>query len=70
MYAGSSSVAKSRPGIWSPAGEPANELLEAARVLEADLLVVERRNALKRALLGSPSAAVVRGAPCDVLVVR
>lgn len=55
-----------------PVGEPADRLLEAARELDADLLVVGRRdrNALRRLVLGSVSAKVVRRAPCDVLVVR
>lgn len=54
-----------------PAGEPAEQLVEQARHLGADLLVVGRRsrNPL-RSLLGSVSARVVRRAPCDVLVVR
>ena len=52
-------------------GEPAEQLVEKARELEADLLVVGRRsrNPL-RTLLGSVSSSVVRRAPCDVLVVR
>jgi nucleotide-binding universal stress UspA family protein len=50
-------------------GHPAKEIVEAARAVGADLVVVGRRDALKR-VLGSVSAAVVRRAPCDVLVVR
>lgn len=52
-------------------GDPAEQLVEAARELEADMLVVGRRsrNPL-RSLLGSVSSRVVRRAPCDVLVVR
>jgi len=52
-------------------GEPGDELVEAARELQADLVVVGRRSATKlaRPMLGSVSAKVVRGAPCDVLVV-
>jgi nucleotide-binding universal stress UspA family protein len=53
-----------------PCGGAATELVEAARSVDANLLIVGRRSALKRALLGSVSAAVVRDAPCDVLVVR
>jgi nucleotide-binding universal stress UspA family protein len=54
-----------------PSGEAADQLVEAARELEADLVVVGRRdrNPL-RGLLGSVSWKVVRRAPCDVLVVR
>ena len=53
------------------AGEPAEELVRKAEELDADLLVVGRRdrNPL-RVLLGSVSSAVVRRASCDVLVVR
>jgi nucleotide-binding universal stress UspA family protein len=55
-----------------PVGEPAEMLVEAARELDADLIVVGRRNqsALQRLVLGSVSAKVVRRAPCDVLVVQ
>jgi nucleotide-binding universal stress UspA family protein len=54
-----------------PAGEPAEQLVETATELGADLVVVGRRNrGPLRALLGSVSSRVVRRAPCDVLVVR
>jgi nucleotide-binding universal stress UspA family protein len=55
-----------------PVGEPADELVTAARELDADVVVVGRRsgNLLRRLVLGSVSASVVRNAPCDVLVVR
>jgi nucleotide-binding universal stress UspA family protein len=53
------------------AGEPAEELVEKAAELGADLLVVGRRSRSPlRALLGSVSSRVVRRAGCDVLVVR
>lgn len=54
-----------------PAGEPAEELIHAARRLDADLIVVGKRNhnALQRLLLGSVSTKVVHEAHCDVLVV-
>lgn len=48
-----------------PTGEPAEQLVESARKLGADLVVVGRRGSE-----GSVSARVVRRAPCDVLVVR
>lgn len=53
-------------------GDPAAGLVETARALEADLVVVGRRegHVFRRLVLGSVSAKVVRGAPCDVLVVR
>jgi nucleotide-binding universal stress UspA family protein len=55
-----------------PVGEPAEKLIETASEIGADLVVVGRRsrNVLKRLVLGSVSADVVRGADCDVLVVR
>jgi nucleotide-binding universal stress UspA family protein len=55
-----------------PVGEPAEQLLETASAIGADLVVVGRRdqNALQRLVLGSVSASVVRRAHCDVLVVR
>jgi nucleotide-binding universal stress UspA family protein len=54
-----------------PIGDAAEELVGTARELDADLLVVGRRDrgAIGR-LVGSVSAKVVRRAPCDVLVVH
>jgi nucleotide-binding universal stress UspA family protein len=54
-----------------PSGEPAEQLVESARELGADLVVVgsQSPNPL-RALLGSVSGTVVRRAPCNVLIVR
>jgi nucleotide-binding universal stress UspA family protein len=52
-------------------GEPARALLEKAQELEADLIVIGRRNGgALPAPIGSVSSTVVRQAPCDVLVVR
>ena len=52
-------------------GNPADEILEAARAVDADLIVVGRRgkNFLARAILGSVAVRVVELARCDVLVV-
>jgi nucleotide-binding universal stress UspA family protein len=52
-------------------GNPAEEILEAARAADADLIVVGRRgkNFLARAILGSVAVRVVELARCDVLVV-
>ena len=55
-------------GYHEISGEPAKQLLQKARELGADLLVVGRRNGSP--LLGSVSSKVVRRAGCDVLVVR
>ena len=53
-------------------GMPVVEILEAAKVLPADLIVISThgRTGLKHALLGSVAEDVVRRAPCPVLVVR
>jgi nucleotide-binding universal stress UspA family protein len=55
-----------------PVGEPAEMLIETACELDADLIVVGRRdqNPLRRLVLGSVSAKVLHRAECDVLVVR
>jgi nucleotide-binding universal stress UspA family protein len=52
-------------------GEPAEELIEAAHAIDADLIVVGKRNhnTLQRLVLGSVSTRVVHQARCDVLVV-
>jgi nucleotide-binding universal stress UspA family protein len=53
-------------------GSPAHELVELAKLLDADLLVVgtHGRTALARLLLGSVAEAAVQKARCPVLVVR
>ncbi len=53
-------------------GDAADELLDAAQVLGANILVVGARtqNGSPRRGLGAVSGDVVRRAPCDVLVVR
>jgi len=53
-------------------GNPADVILEEARKVGADLVVVGTRgkNAVERFVLGSVSDRVAHRAPCDVLVVR
>lgn len=53
-------------------GNAATEIVNAARDWPADLIVIgsHGRGGLKRALLGSVAEAVMRQAPCPVLVVR
>ncbi|HEY7380650.1 MAG TPA: universal stress protein [Gaiella sp.] len=51
-----------------PVGDPAESLIEAARKLEADLLVVGRRGP-DESDPGAVSSAVASLATCDVLVV-
>ena len=56
---------------YETGGEPADALLEKAQELEADLIVIGRRNGSEPpAPIGSVSSKVVRNATCDVLVVR
>jgi len=53
-------------------GQPAFEIIEAAKVLPADLIIMSThgRTGLKHVFLGSVTEHVVRQAPCPVLVVR
>jgi nucleotide-binding universal stress UspA family protein len=53
-------------------GAPTEEINEAARTTDADLIAMATRGytGLKRAFLGSTTERVVRQAPCPVLVVR
>lgn len=51
-------------------GDTVEKLLDAARDVEADLLVVGARPRNGARLLDSVSDEMVRRAPCDVLVVR
>jgi nucleotide-binding universal stress UspA family protein len=60
---------------WKPIirqGRPATEIVEAAREIEADLIVIATHGhtGLKHVLLGSVAENVVRHAPCPVLTVR
>jgi nucleotide-binding universal stress UspA family protein len=52
-------------------GDPAVVLVDVARELDAQLLIVGRQgdNFVARTLLGSVAERVVQRAPCDVLVV-
>lgn len=54
------------------AGQPAEAIVEFARIMQADLLVIatQGRTGLARVLMGSVAEQVVRHAPCAVLVVR
>ena len=54
------------------AGSPAFEIIETAKSLPADVIVISThgRTGLKHVLLGSVTENVVRHAPCPVLVVR
>jgi nucleotide-binding universal stress UspA family protein len=53
-------------------GDPAEVIVDAAKEVGADLIVIGTRGlgAAERVLLGSVSTKVLHDAPCDVLVVR
>jgi nucleotide-binding universal stress UspA family protein len=51
-------------------GDPVEQLLDATRDVDADLLVVGARPRNGSPVLDSVSNEMVRRAPCDVLVVR
>ena len=53
-------------------GRSFHEIVEAARELKADLIIISTHGytGFKRALLGSTTERVVQHAPCPVLVVR
>ena len=53
-------------------GQPVHEIVETARELKIDLIIVSTHGntGLKHLLLGSVAENVVRHAPCPVLVVR
>jgi len=61
-----------RAHVVEPVGHPAEALVEAAKDLRADLVILgtHDRGTVGRLLHGSVSEAVVRDAPCDVMVVR
>jgi nucleotide-binding universal stress UspA family protein len=60
-----------RVEVRTAEGDPAAVLVEAAREVAAELLIVGRRGSdfVARTLLGSVAQRVVQQAPCDVLVV-
>lgn len=53
-------------------GDPAGEIVELAREVNADLIVMAShgRTGLRRLLMGSVAEAVVRRAPCSVLTFK
>jgi nucleotide-binding universal stress UspA family protein len=53
-------------------GSPVVDIIETAKTLDADLVVIgtRGRTGLSRVVLGSVAEAVVRDAPCSVLAVR
>lgn len=61
-----------RADVVEPIGDPAEGLVETARELGSDLIIVgtHDRGLVGKLLHGSVSEAVSREAPCDVMVVR
>jgi len=55
-----------------PVGRAASEIVKAAREWPASLIVIgsHGRRGIKRAVLGSVAEAVMRHAPCPVMVVK
>jgi nucleotide-binding universal stress UspA family protein len=56
----------------APVGDPADEILRAARHVEAELIVMGARSlgSLERLVLGSVSTKVMHESDCDVLIVK
>lgn len=64
-------LARHVPALYfEPSGEPAEAILGTAQKLDADLIVVGRGEPGLRNGVGSVGADLLRGASCDVLVVR
>ena len=57
---------------YASEGDPAEEILEVATKVDADLIVVGNRglSGIRRFLLGSVSSKVSAHAPCSVMIVR
>lgn len=53
-------------------GQPADQILAAAREWDADVIVIgtHGRSGVSRLVLGSTAESVVRHAPCPVLVIK
>ena len=53
-------------------GRPANEIVDYAAEIDADMIIIATRghSQLAHAVLGSTAEAVVRGATCPVLTIR
>lgn len=63
---------ETRVSQFIPEGPPHSEIVKAASRWQADLIVIgsHGRRGIRRALIGSVAEAVVRQAPCPVLVIR
>jgi nucleotide-binding universal stress UspA family protein len=56
----------------APVGDPADEILKAAKQFEAELIVMGARSlgTMERLVLGSVSTKVIQESACDVLIVK
>jgi nucleotide-binding universal stress UspA family protein len=56
----------------APVGDPAEEILKAAKQFQAELIVIGARSLgpVKRLVLGSVSTKVMHESDCDVLIVK
>ena len=56
----------------APVGDPADEILKAAKQVDAELIVMGARSlgTIERLVLGSVSTKVMHEASCDVLIVK
>lgn len=72
LTASTEAVGAVRIGSTLRDGVPAEEIMEAARDFDTDLILIGTHGykGWRKALLGSTAQKVVRDAPCPVLVVR
>lgn len=70
-YAEQHGLSASLAGVYAPSGSIAREVVKLAESLDVDTIcVTAHRLDLGRLLLGTNTQAIVRDAPCDVIVVR
>jgi nucleotide-binding universal stress UspA family protein len=69
---GARSDMQPRPLTFAPVGKPADKIVDAAKDWPADLIVLgsHGRGGVSRLVLGSVAEAVMRHAPCPLLIVR
>ena len=72
LIAGFSQLLPRTPLEFIHVGKPASEIIRTAKEWPADIIVIgsHGRHGIQRALLGSVAEAVMRHAPCPVLVIR
>jgi nucleotide-binding universal stress UspA family protein len=72
FFAGRACAGLDKIAVYFTVGSPAERILALASALDADMIVLgtHRRRGVERVLLGSVAEAVVRRAPCGVLVLR